>query len=1211
MRVTPADQQGGAETDQQTGEAHGDNFSDGALAAISDADKIANQPLAQTIPDDFRSGISEDGSYVSLADRRLTSVPRWLGNLTALTSLDLSGNQLTSVPDSFGNLTALTSLDLSGNPLQSPLSEMAQDGAAAVKAYLRSVADHRTVLLWKSKLLVVGEGAVGKTSLIKSLSGQPYDANEPTTHGIRIVELVFNHPDRPDARIRLSSWDFGGQDIYHATHQLFLSDRSLFVLLWNARQGWEQAKLVYWLSIIKARAPHARVILVGTHISSRPADLPLTDLRTSFPQIVASTAIDNSTGVGINKLRRVIAEEAAKLPLMGSHWPATWMEAAEAIATLSQQYATVDDLHRQLAAAGVTDGSHRTYLLRALHLLGDIMYFDEEELLRDMVILRPQWVSDYIDRVLDSPQVADGQGLLTRTHEEELWSDLDPALRDRLLLIMEKFDLSYRIADDLAAASLVVERLPWEAPPYQEQWDAALDEPGAREVRLRYQLNLLPPGIPTWFIAREHRFSTGTHWRSGALLRHTSDPRVFGLIRAERQETVVDLAVRGPIPQLFFSILQDGLESILRRYQGLEITRLVPCTCEHGDGTQRGQPCRHMYRYEPLLRRMEMGLQQVECELSFAQVNIAELLFGIAPTTTDQLMRTLEDIRGSTHDARAQTSWVHREFLKNFRHDLTMAGYDCPSVFTIIPAARKSGPPDLRSLELRLYCEQPGAFHPLPEAPYIIHQPTNWLPTIGPYLKILLTMLKHTPSLVGPILGLSTESLVSQLQNEIALMEEIVSQLPPDIPSEDDTNGFRTDDLQRGTVIHLDYGAVRELLHNLDPANQWSGLSRVYTPEGEILWLCRNHADEAATLDDTSYPTGLTYTPYGGDPAVPAEPLWEGSVSDERSSTLILGLMRICMSGGVLGGNQKRNSQLMAQWGLLNSGPDAEVQMEELIRQFARTDQRRVAVPGRRPTGNKAVFARRTYLNFGLELVSHTVADADWVLRHVGGSSKPVAVRKLEAGLFNDDDGRRLDRILTSLKSVGWLTERPDRTFEARLESAMDGLLEPLWRVVCEVNRRAYEQHSVGVGRDELFRDLRSTPIARDGERKGGIAAKEVIELARRLGVIDSVPTGEDGFALAVIESHPIARQVAELLSTLGKILGAEVGMYIPEHEVLRRMRDHDERSVRPVFGYDIRDRQRVLRVLRRSRLIDVEAGRDEGVKLKHSAWLRNLSPRL
>ena len=39
-------------------------------------------------------------------------MPESLGNLTALTELNLSGNQLASVPESLGNLTALTTLNL-------------------------------------------------------------------------------------------------------------------------------------------------------------------------------------------------------------------------------------------------------------------------------------------------------------------------------------------------------------------------------------------------------------------------------------------------------------------------------------------------------------------------------------------------------------------------------------------------------------------------------------------------------------------------------------------------------------------------------------------------------------------------------------------------------------------------------------------------------------------------------------------------------------------------------------------------------------------------------------------------------------------------------------------------------------------------------------------------------------------------------------------
>jgi hypothetical protein len=333
------------------------------------------------------------------------------------------------------------------------------------------------------------------------------------------------------------------------------------------------------------------------------------------------------------------------------------------------------------------------------------------------------------------------------------------------------------------------------------------------------------------------------------------------------------------------------------------------------------------------------------------------------------------------------------------------------------------------------------------------------------------------------------------------------------------------------------------------------------------------------------------------------------TVTEDRSGTLILGLLRLCMSGGVLGGDQTKNIQLMSQWGLLSRGGDEEVEMEGVIKQFTRTEQRRVAVPGRAPTGNRPVYARRTSLNFGSEAVASIIADADWVLRRSGNTNRLASIGDLGTGRFSDDDGTRLNRIVTSLKGVGWLLERSDGKLEPSMDWATDGLLEPLWRLVCELNRRAYDQQTQGASRNDLFQDLRNTPIAHDGERRGGNAAKELIDTARRIGVIDTVPVGTDGYALVVIEGHPVAQQAARLLKTLGQTLGNKIGAYMPEHEMLRYMREADEQSANPIFGYDVRDRQRVLRVLRRSKLIDKGQEREPYLKLKHTAWLRKLLP--
>jgi hypothetical protein len=71
------------------------------------------------VSSNLRSRVSGDGCRVALRGLRLTSVPKWLRNLTSITNLDLSDNSLTSVQEWSGNLTTLSTLNLSDNYLTS------------------------------------------------------------------------------------------------------------------------------------------------------------------------------------------------------------------------------------------------------------------------------------------------------------------------------------------------------------------------------------------------------------------------------------------------------------------------------------------------------------------------------------------------------------------------------------------------------------------------------------------------------------------------------------------------------------------------------------------------------------------------------------------------------------------------------------------------------------------------------------------------------------------------------------------------------------------------------------------------------------------------------------------------------------------------------------------------------------------------------------
>ena len=190
---------------------------------------------------------------LNLAHNLLTTLPEWVGSLTQLQSLNLSYNRLTALPGSLGKLTNLWELDLVGNqittlpasisrltnltvlylpdnqltdlppslaqlehlryllldknPLNPELAEAYKQGLDAVKAYLRAKAAAQ-ITLNEAKLILIGEGEVGKTCLMDALLDNPWKEHD-TTHGIEIKQIEVTDSGS-GTEITLNGWDFGG-----------------------------------------------------------------------------------------------------------------------------------------------------------------------------------------------------------------------------------------------------------------------------------------------------------------------------------------------------------------------------------------------------------------------------------------------------------------------------------------------------------------------------------------------------------------------------------------------------------------------------------------------------------------------------------------------------------------------------------------------------------------------------------------------------------------------------------------------------------------------------------------------------------------------------------------------------------------------------------------------------------------------------------------
>ncbi|NES23982.1 MAG: hypothetical protein F6K41_34995, partial [Symploca sp. SIO3E6] len=206
---------------------------------------------------------------LDLSSNEITEIPAAIAQLTHLQVLNLSKNQIKEIPVAIGQLTSRQYLDLNNNPLN-PILKIAYDkGLDELQAYLKSIEQpEQREELYEAKLVLVGEGGVGKTTLLKALTGKEPQKDEATTHGvsIEVQALHLPHPQKKDIAIKLNAWDFGGQEVYRVTHQFFFSKRSIYLLVWEPRRGVQQCQVEDWLKLLRLRVGDGgRVIIISTY----------------------------------------------------------------------------------------------------------------------------------------------------------------------------------------------------------------------------------------------------------------------------------------------------------------------------------------------------------------------------------------------------------------------------------------------------------------------------------------------------------------------------------------------------------------------------------------------------------------------------------------------------------------------------------------------------------------------------------------------------------------------------------------------------------------------------------------------------------------------------------------------------------------------------------------------------------------------------------
>lgn len=532
------------------------------------------------LPDSL--GLLRELRLLRVSRNLLKKLPKSISQCANLEILDLAENQLVSLPESLHDLKKLKVLLLHGNEaLGIPPEKLgprktypfsprkgASQQAHEILRYYYSTSTLAKRPLNEAKLILVGRGGAGKTSLWKRLINDKFDEGEDKTLGINVVpwSLALDK-----GKVQLNVWDFGGQEIMHATHQFFLTKRSLYILVINAREGDQDANVEYWLSLIEAYGEGSPVLVVVNKCEQHPLDLDKRGLRQKYSCIRNFVNTDCKTKKGLPELRAAIEEETSELPDLHTPFPKTWFEIKKKLEEMPEDCITYHAF-QQLCSVNQEDSIEKQeVLIDYLHDLGSVLYFHEDVRLCSFGVLKPDWVTQGIYGLLNAERLKTAGGLLAVT---ELGTLLDNTRYPKqqhayLLALMEKFELCFEIPNTQHEKFLIPELLPKETPdlPVWENGDV---------LGFEYHYNILPEGLLPRFIVRTHAMSEGcARWRNGVELRRGD---AIALVRSDIQARRIYIDVRGPgrQPRELLAVLRHEFEDIHGGIKGLFVEEKVP-----------------------------------------------------------------------------------------------------------------------------------------------------------------------------------------------------------------------------------------------------------------------------------------------------------------------------------------------------------------------------------------------------------------------------------------------------------------------------------------------------------------------------------------------------------------------------------------------------------------------------------------------------------
>lgn len=532
--------------------------------------------------------------------------------------------------------------------------------------YLEQIAqpDNPPQKLYEAKLMVVGEPGAGKTSLMNKLLDPNYMLPEPcdtdSTTGINIESWPFKIPNK-NQTFQAHIWDFGGQKRQYMTHQFFLTAHTVYVLV-ASNDRKEQNNFPYWFKIInllgrdnssnrcspliiflnerenKQNAPVFSFNFDGKLYEQQYPDLQFDDKR-----------FDLKYPIELQAFTHKIQQSLLKLHHIGDPVPAQWISVRKQLSQLAETkpYISLKEFQTLCCKHGINNEGYQQVFSYRLHTLGSILHFQDDDILRELIIIDPNWAVDAVYSVLKDGRIESRGGYFSRTDLKQIWgNDYSTSEQAHLLRLMsyEAFEICYPIDHPEEDGE-------WYLAP-QFLTDNSADyslESEQNPLKFRFSYTFMPEGIVARLIVRLHenvltKDNQPLAWKTGFILQNNG-----AQLRVQEREQdglkVLDMEAGGRADEQKYIIrkVRDEVSRIHRRwFKGIQVNQMVPCACS--DCQNSNEP--HYFKNDVLQRYLEKGRIHIDCEKSIESVAIRGLLEGIYQQ--DELPPVEADTKGTS-----------------------------------------------------------------------------------------------------------------------------------------------------------------------------------------------------------------------------------------------------------------------------------------------------------------------------------------------------------------------------------------------------------------------------------------------------------------------------------------------------------------------------------------------------------------------------------